>query len=200
MRLDVLNKGHNRRNRVALRVMRTVARAEPDDVVKTSLYRPAFFGRPWTLLIRSLLRGKSEWSPGERELFGAFISRLNTCRYCVGIHTAATTLTLDKTMTIEKLDRWRELGFRPQLTATLELLEKITLKPEEVAPEDIEKVRATAVSEAAILDALYISFLFNAVNRMANAFGYDWGTDAAALKVATVLNRTGYRLPGFLLH
>jgi len=199
MRLDVLNSGHSRRNRVALRIMGTVAGAEPDDVVKTALYRPAFFGRPWMRLIRSLMRGQSEWTPGERELFGAFISHLNTCRYCVGVHTAATTLTLDKTMTVERLDHWREAGFKPQIAATLELLEKITVTPDEVGPDDIQKVTASGVSRAAISDALYICFLFNAVNRMANALGYDWGTEAGALKTAVVLNRIGYRVPGFLL-
>jgi uncharacterized peroxidase-related enzyme len=199
MRLAVLNNGHSRRNRVALRIMGTVAGAEPDDVVKTSLYRPAFFGRPWMHLIRSLMRGQSEWTPGERELFGAFISRLNTCRYCVGVHTAATTLTFDKTMTVERLDHWREAGFKPQIEATLGLLEKVTLMPDEVGPGDIQKVTATGVSKAAITDALYICFLFNAVNRMANALGYDWGTEAGALKMATVLNRIGYRVPEFLL-
>jgi uncharacterized peroxidase-related enzyme len=199
VRLQVLNHGHNRRNRVALRVMRAVAGTEPDDVVKTSLYRPSFFGRPWVRLIRSLLRGQSEWTAGERELFGAFISRLNTCRYCVGVHVAATTLTLDKAMTVERLDNWREAGFNSQIAATLELLEKVTLTPDSLGPDDIARTRMAGVSDSAIVDALYICFLFNSVNRMANAFGYDWGSDAGALKVAAILNRTGYRVPGFLL-
>jgi hypothetical protein len=34
---------------------------------------------------------------------------------------------------------------------------------------------------------------------MANAFGYEWADEAEALKVATILNRTGYQILGFLL-
>ncbi len=199
MRLDVLEHGHNRRNRVALRLMRTLARTEPDAVVKTALYRPGFFGRPWLRLIRSLMRGPSAWTPGERELFGAFISRLNTCRYCVGIHVGATALTLNRAITVEQLDHWREAGFEPRISAMFELLEKLTLSPDEVSAGDIETLRAAGVSDAAIMDALYVCFLFNAVNRMANALGYNWDTEADALKIAAILNRTGYRLPDFLL-
>jgi hypothetical protein len=58
---------------------------------------------------------------------------------------------------------------------------------------------AAGVSEAAIVDALYAYFLFNVVNRMADALDYDYGTEADALKVASILNRIEYRLPGFLL-
>jgi hypothetical protein len=37
------------------------------------------------------------------------------------------------------------------------------------------------------------------VNRMADALGYDYGSEADAIKVAAILNRIGYRLPGILL-
>jgi uncharacterized peroxidase-related enzyme len=201
MRLRILEHGHRPRNRLALRLMRAVAGTEPDDVIKTSLYRPRFFGRPWVRLLRRVMRGESEWSPGERELFAAFTSRLNTCRYCVGIHVGTAALAFDAAITAERLDNWREAGFAPKVAATLGLLEKVTLTPDDVSADDIERVAAAGVSEAAIVDALYVCFLFNLVNRLANALGYDWGTEADALKAAAVLMRVGYRLPGsgFLL-
>jgi hypothetical protein len=61
------------------------------------------------------------------------------------------------------------------------------------------KLGAAGVSEAAIVDALYVCFLFNVVNRMADARAYDYSTKADALEVASILNRIEYRLPGFLL-
>jgi hypothetical protein len=45
------------------------------------LYRPEFFGKPYGDLVHLLLRGPSDWSVGERELFAAFTSHLNTCRF-----------------------------------------------------------------------------------------------------------------------
>lgn len=200
MHLDILQHGHSKRNTIALKVMRFVAGAEPDDVIKTSMYRPAFFGKPWIHLLRSVMRGKSDWLPGERELFAAFTSRLNMCRYCVGIHVGTTSLAFDKTITIDKLDNYRTAGFTPQIVSTLELLEKITLSPYSVVKSDIDAVRAVGVSDEAISDALHVCFAFNTINRMASALGYYWDTEADAMKIATVLNRIGYRLPGFLLN
>ena len=36
-------------------------------------------------------------------------------------------------------------------------------------------------------------------NRLANALDYNYGTESDALKAGAILNRIGYRLPGFLL-
>jgi len=199
MRLKILQQGQSRRNRVAMRLMGAVAGGEPDDVIKTSLYRPEFFGRAWIDLLRAVMRGPSDWTPGERELFAAFVSRLNTCHFCVGIHTNTARLTLDPTITVERLDQWRQAGFKPRIAATLALLEKTTLTPDAVSPADIAPLRAAGVSDSAIVDALQVGFVFNVVNRLANALDFEYGTEANALKTATILNRIGYQLPGFLL-
>ena len=49
------------------------------------------------------------------------------------------------------------------------------------------------------VDALHVCFIFNTVNRLANALGSDWETEADAHKAAAILKRIGYQLPGFLL-
>jgi alkylhydroperoxidase family enzyme len=59
------------------------------------------------------------------------------------------------------------------LRATLGLLEKLTLTPEEVSPQDVEAVRETGVSEEAILDAIYICSTFNLVDRVADALDFE---------------------------
>jgi len=51
------------------------------DVVKTLHYRPELFGRPFSAAVDEAMRGPSDWSPGERELFAAFVSRLNQCLF-----------------------------------------------------------------------------------------------------------------------
>ena len=83
MRLPKVATGHRLPQKVMLGVIRLLSRdpAASSDVVKTLLYRPEFFGRPYSDLVHDLLRGPSEWSVGERELFAAFTSRMNECRF-----------------------------------------------------------------------------------------------------------------------
>ena len=38
-----------------------------------------FFGHPFSELTEQVMRGPSEWAVGEREMFAAFVSRLNQC-------------------------------------------------------------------------------------------------------------------------
>ena len=50
-------------------------------VVRTLLYRSEIFGRPYSDALDAAMRGPSDWSPGERELFAAFTSLLNQCPF-----------------------------------------------------------------------------------------------------------------------
>ena len=53
----------------------------PLGVVRTLHYRPELFGRPVSDALDVAMRGPSDWSPGERELFAAFTSVLNQCPF-----------------------------------------------------------------------------------------------------------------------
>ena len=53
----------------------------PLGVLKTLHYRPELFGEPFSAALDLALRGSSEWSEGERELFAAFVSSLNQCPF-----------------------------------------------------------------------------------------------------------------------
>ncbi|TMK97480.1 MAG: hypothetical protein E6G40_08185 [Actinobacteria bacterium] len=81
MRLQNLERGHRRGVRFFLRLLRLVSRKEPPDVVKTLYYRPEFYGAAYSTLLQDIMRGPSEWAVGERELFAAFVSRLNQCPF-----------------------------------------------------------------------------------------------------------------------
>jgi hypothetical protein len=54
---------------------------EPLGVVKTLMYRPELFGLPFSQALQDVMRGPSDWSAGERELFAAFTSQLNQCLF-----------------------------------------------------------------------------------------------------------------------
>ena len=78
MRLGRVHRGHALPDRLKLAAMRVFAGHAP-GVVRTLLYRKGFFGRRFSQLTQQVMRGPSAWSVGERELFAAFVSRLNQC-------------------------------------------------------------------------------------------------------------------------
>ncbi len=51
------------------------------DIGQALQYRPELFGGPFSALLQDLMRGPSEWSVGERELFAAFASSLRQCPF-----------------------------------------------------------------------------------------------------------------------
>ena len=78
MRLAKVHKGHRFPDKAMLTMMRLVAGHAP-GVVRTLKYRKEYFGRPFSELTQQVMRGRSEWTVGEREVFAAFVSRLNQC-------------------------------------------------------------------------------------------------------------------------
>ena len=53
----------------------------PLGVLKTLNYRPELFGRAFCDALDAAMRGPSDWTPGERELFAGFVSALNQCPF-----------------------------------------------------------------------------------------------------------------------
>ena len=81
MRLAVVDCGHLPAEAAVLAEVRERSGAEPLGVVKTLYYRPELFGRPFSEALDRAMRGPSEWSAGERELFAGFTSLLNQCPF-----------------------------------------------------------------------------------------------------------------------
>jgi uncharacterized peroxidase-related enzyme len=195
VRLQQVETGHRLRQRLVLRALRVAMRMEPPDVIKAWLYRRDFFGRPYSTLTQRVMRGESEWTVGERELFAAFTSRLNQCRFCTGTHCAVVSQTLGEDVTQAVLNEFGSGPIDEKLLATLSFLEKVTLSPEDVGPEDAMAALHAGVSAAALRDAVYVCALFNMINRVADALDFAIPSPREFTTTAKVLLRFGYRLP-----
>ena len=82
MRLGVVDHGHAPAEAAILDQI-AQARGLPtaSGVLKTLYYRPELFGRPFSAALDVVMRGPSDWSAGERELFAGFVSLLNQCPF-----------------------------------------------------------------------------------------------------------------------
>ena len=194
MRLREYSRGRSRLQRVALWLSRSVG-AELDDVAKVSMRRPDFFGRPFLGFGHEVLRGDSVWSVGEREFFAAVVSAANECDFCVGTHGEIARLTHRPAVD----DSWKDGRYGVRATATASLLEALTRDPGAVPAGPLEAVRRADVDDAALVDALYVAYMFNVINRVAHALDFGHRSDRDRRRGARILRHHGYRLPSWLL-
>jgi hypothetical protein len=53
------------------------------------------------------------------------------------------------------------------------MLETMTLRPGELQADQVTRLLDTGVSEAGVIDALYVGFLFNLSDRVADSLGFE---------------------------
>lgn len=155
-------------------------------------YRPAFFGRHYARALQEGLRGGKAWRRGELELFAAFISSRNQCAYGTQTHGAVAALYLGKAIVREVLADYLTASIAEPLRATLIFLEKLTLLPAEVGPEDVQRLREAGVSDQGIREALLVSFLTAIMNRLSAAFDFEPPPPRLAKPLALLTRYFGY--------
>ncbi len=170
MRLKRLETGHGLVGRLKLAFRRLRGRT-PTDVDRLVLYRPRYFGDRFVRWLRPTMRGPSGWSIGERELFAAFVSKLNQCGYCAGGHrdNALRMLPSDLVDRVWSRERLEGSG---KLEAALSFLERLTLAPASVGSDDVVTLRKAGLAESEIEDLIHICALFSMINRLADAFDF----------------------------
>lgn len=151
----------------------------PDDAVLMDVFR-AFpeTSRPLLSYHEVVMRGPSPFTPGERELIAAYVSGLNACDYCHGVHTVtaeacgiaagaapAAVAELDSAPVDERM--------RP----VLRYAGKLTRTPSAVTRADAEEVLAAGWDEQALHDAIMVCALFNFMNRMVEGHGITAAAD-----------------------
>lgn len=81
MRLGNIERGDSLKHKLMFGMIRLVSGFRAPDVIRTLRYRKSFFGAHHGAHTQAVMRGPSDWSVGERELFAAFVSDLNKCRF-----------------------------------------------------------------------------------------------------------------------
>jgi len=74
-----LDAGLSKFSRAVLYGFRILSPDAPLDILKAFWYRQAIFGEPFCALADAIMRGTPNWTRGEKELLGAFVSSINQC-------------------------------------------------------------------------------------------------------------------------
>ena len=76
--------------------------------------------------------------------------------------------------------------------AALDLLETMTLRPDDLRGDQIARLLEAGVSEEGVVDALYVGFLFNVIDRVADSLGFEVVSAERFDKGADYLLKHGY--------
>lgn len=154
------------------------------------LNKPA--GRALIQFHEALLRGDSPLSPTQLELIAAYVSGLNACHYCYGVHAqTAAAYGVDPTLLEALLRDIDSAPVEPALRPILQFARKLTLSPARMTQADADSVFSAGWSERALHDAVLTIGLFNFMNRLLEGHGCK-GSEESFTARGNALKEQGY--------
>lgn len=145
----------------------------PEDSVLLDVFRTyPDTARPLLDYHHILLRGPSPLTVAEREMIAAYVSGLNACGYCHGVHAAtAATFGIPESTLRALVDDVETAPVDERIRPVLRYVRKLTLDPGRVSPSDAAAVLAAGWDERALYDAVSVCALFNFMNRLVDGLG-----------------------------
>ena len=129
-------------------------------------------GRALIEFHQALLRGDSPLSAAQLELIAAYVSGLNACQYCYGVHSeTAKAFGLAEGALDALLADIDSAPVDPKMRPLLAYANKLTVSPARMTQADADVVLAAGWSERALHDAVLTVCLFNFMNRLLEGHG-----------------------------
>jgi uncharacterized peroxidase-related enzyme len=131
--------------------------------------------RPLIAFHEALLRSEdSPFTVAQRELIAAYVSGLNACRYCHGIHSlVAERFGVEEGLVKQLLDDLDAAPIDDNFKPVLRYVRQLTEEPAKTRPAAAEAIYAAGWDDRAIYDAVMTCALFNFMNRMAEGLGVN---------------------------
>jgi uncharacterized peroxidase-related enzyme len=168
-------------------------RSLPDDAVLMDVFRAyPQTSRPLLDYHEVVMRGPSPFSVAERELIAAYVSGVNSCGYCHGVHAVTATACGIPAEAVPAAVSDPESAAVPvRMRPVLRYVGKLTRTPAAVTRADADDVLAAGWGEDALHHAVMVCALFNFMNRMVDGHGITAGADYFALSGARLAD-VGY--------
>ena len=114
-------------------------------------------------------------------------------------HAAVAVQGMDKETVEAVLEDHEKAPVSERLRAALRFLEKVTLQPDAVTTDDINRLNSQGLEKDAIRELLYVCFLFNVLDRLADSMDFDLPNEQGIQRIGNIAYRFGYgvaKLPG----
>lgn len=135
-------------------------------------------------------------SAGEREIIAAYVSSLNTCKFCTNSHAAIARRQLGDNAGIVKqvITNLETAPVSPKLKALLKIAAKVQSGGKNVLPEDIELARQEGATDIELHDTVLIAAAFCMYNRYVDGLA-TWQPEDGEMydKMAAQRVREGYK-------
>ena len=168
-------------------------RSLPEDARLLHVFKTyPHVAKPLMDLHDAAMRRDSPLTAGERELIAAYVSGLNQCRYCHGVHTVtAEQFGVPEGLLADLMADPERAGIEEKLRPLLAYVRKLTEAPFRLTEGDAEAVYRAGFDERALHDVVAVAALFNFMNRYVEGLGIET-TDAYNLEGGTRLAKIGY--------
>jgi uncharacterized peroxidase-related enzyme len=149
--------------------------------------------RPLIEFHEALLRNEqSPFSVAQRELIAAYVSGLNACRYCHGIHTqVAQRFGVSHDLLEQLLEDIEFAQIEASMKPVLQFVKKLTEQPARIVNADAEAIFAEGWDDQALYDAVMTCALFNLMNRLVEGLGIEADDENMSFS-AEQINKGGY--------
>jgi uncharacterized peroxidase-related enzyme len=141
------------------------------NVFRVWSYRPerlsAWFGH-----FRLLHEPTEGLTAADREMVAVVVSQCNGCLYCLVAHGQALREALGDPILGDRIAfDWRRAGLDARRESICAFAEKLTLRPREVDPADVQGLVDAGLTLQEAWDVAEIAAMYNLTNRMAMATG-----------------------------
>lgn len=165
----------------------------PDDAgVRHILALNPAAGRALIELHSAALRVDSALTARDKELIAAYVSGLNACQYCHGVHKqAAAAFGVAASLVEALLADFDRAPVDARLRPILAYARVLTLEPTRATQRDVDDVFAAGWTERDLHDAVLTVCLFNFMNRLLDGHGVK-GSEALYALRGQALHDAGY--------
>lgn len=140
----------------------------------------------------AVMRMDSALTPGERELIAAYVSKLNDCSYCHGVHAqTAVAFGFEEGAIKGLFDDLDAADVPDKLKPLLRYAGKLTSRPSSVTDADAQACYDAGWDEKALHDAIMVTCTFNFMNRLLEGHGVH-GNEKLYRERGPMLKEHGY--------